>query len=404
MAWPLRRLGDLSEVASGGTPLVSDKTLWGGNIAWYSSGELNENCTRPPQRTISDLGQINSNAKLFPKGSLLIGMYDTAALKMSILDRDAAFNQAIAGVKPRDDIDLRFVMEAINAIKPVLLDERRGVRQKNLSLSKIKDIEIPMPPLSEQKRIVAILDEAFEGIDKAIANTDANLANARELFGQAVASAYADAISRASGVTLSELAVHITDGDHQPPPKALDGVPFITISNINKNRREIDFRDTFKVPQCYFDGLKEYKRPKAGDILYTVTGSYGIPVLVPSDTDFCFQRHIGLIRPRPDINSSWLAYMLLAPQVLEQAHAGATGTAQKTVSLKILRGFTVPNVDGPEQVRVWAKLDLISQSCRSLEHNCLRKLKSLAELKSSLLALAFSGHFTGSSSIAEAAE
>jgi type I restriction enzyme S subunit len=84
-------------------------------------------------------------------------MYDTAALKMSILDRHGAFNQAIAGIKPNDKVLMEFVLHAINANKPTLLLERRGVRQKNLSLGKIKDIEIPLPAISEQRAVVARL-------------------------------------------------------------------------------------------------------------------------------------------------------------------------------------------------------------------------------------------------------
>jgi restriction endonuclease S subunit len=104
--WKTKRLGDISEVQSGGTPSRSKSNYWGGHLAWYSSGELNDLYTTSPERNITNEGLNNSNSKLFPKGSLLIGMYDTAALKMSILDREAAFNQAIAGVKPNNKIDL----------------------------------------------------------------------------------------------------------------------------------------------------------------------------------------------------------------------------------------------------------------------------------------------------------
>ena len=181
-AWKLKTLGEIAEVQSGGTPLKSRKEYWFGDIPWYSSGELNETFTKASKGLITLKGLEESNAKLFPKGSLLIGMYDTAALKMSILDRDAAFNQAIAGVKPNEKIDLKFILYAVNSRKLEILNQRRGVRQKNLSLAKIKNIALPIPPLPEQKRIVAILDEAFEGIDRAIANTEKNLANSREVF------------------------------------------------------------------------------------------------------------------------------------------------------------------------------------------------------------------------------
>lgn len=153
-SWPELRLGDVAEVQSGGTPLVSKTEFWGGDIAWYSSGELNDVKTSEPERFITNDGLSGSNAKLFPRGSLLVGMYDTAALKMSILDREAAFNQAIAGVKPSPRLEMEFLFHAINAQKPALLDLRRGVRQKNLSLGKIKEIVIPVPSTEVQRTVV----------------------------------------------------------------------------------------------------------------------------------------------------------------------------------------------------------------------------------------------------------
>lgn len=158
MGWEEKMLGEVAFIKSGGTPIRHKTEYWHGDIAWYSSGELNNLYTTNPERHINELAIENSNAKLFPKGSLLIGMYDTAALKMSILDRDGTFNQAIAGIKPNTEIDLIFVLHSINVIKPEILSLRRGVRQKNLSLEKIKNISIPLPPLNEQQTIVRQLD------------------------------------------------------------------------------------------------------------------------------------------------------------------------------------------------------------------------------------------------------
>ena len=97
----------------------------------------------------------NSNAKLFPKGSLLIGMYDTAAFKMSILDRDATFNQAISGVKPNDKIDMYFLYLYFTEKRESYMKQRAGVRQQNFSKGFICDIKIPIPSLEEQKNIVS---------------------------------------------------------------------------------------------------------------------------------------------------------------------------------------------------------------------------------------------------------
>ena len=163
--WKKTTLGNLSVVQSGGTPLRSKKEYWEGDIAWYSSGELNQLKTSSPERHISQKGLANSTTKLFPKGSLLIGMYDTAALKMSILDSEGAFNQAIAGVNPNDQIDLQFVLYAINAIKPKILSLRRGVRQKNLNLSKIKNIPISLPNIELQAKVIGSIQTKKREID-----------------------------------------------------------------------------------------------------------------------------------------------------------------------------------------------------------------------------------------------
>ena len=266
-----------------------------------------------------------------------------------------------------------------------------AVGHKRVSKEFIEDYPIPVPPLAEQQRIVGLLDEAFEGLATAKANAEKNLQNARALFESHLQSVFADQWQIGELVTLAELATDITDGDHLPPPKSPTGVPFITIGNIVKETREIDFSDTFMVPRAYFDALKPYKKPRQGDVLYTVTGSFGIPVIVRDDTEFCFQRHIGLVRPKPETSSSWLYYLLMSPQLLKQANDGATGTAQKTVSLKLLRSFVVPKVSPKQQNQAVRKLDALTEETQRLARLYERKHAALEALTQSLLHQAFTG-------------
>ncbi|MEX1042533.1 MAG: restriction endonuclease subunit S [Pirellulaceae bacterium] len=155
-SWPQKSLGELSQINSGGTPLKSTKAFWErGDIPWYTSGELNTIYTSPSKKFITEKGLSQSNAKMFPKGALLMGMYDTAALKMSILDRNGTFNQAVAGMMPTEKINLLFLLYAIRHVRPEVLKLRRGVRQKNLSLAKIKAIEVRIPStVVEQERVL----------------------------------------------------------------------------------------------------------------------------------------------------------------------------------------------------------------------------------------------------------
>jgi restriction endonuclease S subunit len=289
-------------------------------------------------------------------------------------------------------IDQRFLFHFFNwDTESIKADQGAGTTMLHVSKGSREDREIAVPPLTEQHRIVTLLDEAFDGIATAKANAEKNLQNARAIFESYLQSVFAESADCGEMVALAELATDITDGDHMPPPKALQGVPFITIGNIGKDTRTINFADTFMVSRAYFEGLKPIKKPKLGDVLYTVTGSYGVPVLINEEREFCFQRHIGLVRPRPGVSSEWLYYLLMSPQVFKQANDGATGTAQKTVSLKVLRGYRIPKIPLDMQLTRVAKLDFLFEETRRLETTYQRKLAALDELKKSLLHSAFNG-------------
>ena len=113
-------------------------------------------------------------------------------------------------------------------------------------------------------------------------------------------------------IELEAICESISDGDHMPPPKSETGVPFITISNVSVNNG-IDFSDTYHVPYNYYNEIKQQRKPVLGDILYTVTGSFGIPILIDFEKKFCFQRHIGLIRPSAKVLNKYLYFYLLTP-------------------------------------------------------------------------------------------
>ena len=164
-------------------------------------------------------------------------------------------------------------------------------------------------------------------------------------------------------VRLIDLCKSISDGDHQPPPQVPNGIPFLVISNVSSGM--IDFSNTRYVPQDYFEALSNDRVAEAGDILFTVTGSYGIPVKVNCNEQFCFQRHIALLKLL--INWDYLFYALKSPVIKSQCDATATGTAQKTIGLKSLRSMVIPLPPLAEQKRIVAKLEKILPLCEQLK-------------------------------------
>ena len=164
-------------------------------------------------------------------------------------------------------------------------------------------------------------------------------------------------------VRLGEICKSISDGDHQPPPQVPEGVPFLVISNVSAGR--IDFSSTRYVPQDYFNALSNDRIAQKGDILFTVTGSYGIPIKVESDEKFCFQRHIALLKLMLDWD--YIFYILKSPTIKSQCDAVATGTAQKTVGLKALRNLLIPLPPPAEQKRIVERLEELLAMCERLK-------------------------------------
>jgi len=156
------------KMSSGGTPSRKEKAYWeNGTIDWFSSGELNQLYTLPAKEKITQLGLDKTSTKLFSKGTLLIGMYDTAAMKMSILSIDGSCNQAIVGFKPdENELNIFFTKYQLEYLKKEILEQRQGVRQQNLNLTKIKNIQIEYPPLNIQQKTVTYLDEISQKVEK----------------------------------------------------------------------------------------------------------------------------------------------------------------------------------------------------------------------------------------------
>lgn len=165
----------------------------------------------------------------------------------------------------------------------------------------------------------------------------------------------------------------LTDGDHQAPPKSSDGVPFVTISNIINN--QFDFDNTMFVPYEYYENLDEKRKPRKNDILYSVVGSYGIPVLIKNNSPFVFQRHIAILKPKEEVNAKFLYYTMLSNEFYVKADNVALGAAQRTISLTALRNIEINVPD----IEVQHKIANILSAYDDLIENNQKQIKLLEE-------------------------
>ena len=172
MGWDKHALKEFGIWKSGGTPKRNEEEFFRGNIPWITSGELEHKYIEDSFEKISEKAIECSSAKIIEKGSLLLGMYDTAGLKSSINTKVMSCNQAIAFAKLDDKItNTIYVYYVIQNLRSMLLNQQRGVRQKNFNLSMIKNISIPLPPLSLQNEFanfVAQVDKSQLAIQKSL--------------------------------------------------------------------------------------------------------------------------------------------------------------------------------------------------------------------------------------------
>ena len=173
---------------------------------------------------------------------------------------------------------------------------------------------------------------------------------------------------------LADCCVSITDGDHQPPPKAQKGIPFVTISNIT-TANQFDFTNTMYVSEEYYNHLDSKRKPQRGDILYSVVGSFGIPVYIKETIPFVFQRHIAVLRPNHTILPQFLYYTMLNRDFYLMADAAAIGAAQRTVSLSALRNMKI----AVPPINIQEKIVYLLSAYDNLIENNQKQIKLLEE-------------------------
>ena len=175
--WEAKKLGKLGECVSGGTPSRRIEQNFKGTINWFSAGELNKMFLNDSIEKITKEALDNSNAKLCSANSLFIGMYDTAAFKLGIPLKESASNQACANVDLYVD-NVIWLYYSLLLMREEALKYRHGARQKNLSLSFIKNFIVPVPPLSLQQEFA----EKVEAIERQKALVQQSIEETQTMF------------------------------------------------------------------------------------------------------------------------------------------------------------------------------------------------------------------------------
>jgi type I restriction enzyme, S subunit len=270
-----------------------------------------------------------------------------------------------------------------------------GLTVPKLNQAKLRDIPIPLPPLSEQKRIVAILDEAFEGIGTAVANAEKNLANARELFESYLQSVFIQCgegwVARRLGDVFEiGSSKRILETEWTPA-----GVPFYGGKEIVKLAKfGAVVSNAYISEEKYLDYASKYDMPRQNDILITARGTIGVGYVVQEGDKFYYKDgNIISMRGKIPTNPDFILYAFRSNVMADQL-GDLTGTTVRHLPIQKAKELVLTMPSFAVQNTVAEQIRKIEEQTQSLEAIYQQKLDSLADLKQAILQKAFAGELT----------
>ncbi|MBK7169936.1 MAG: restriction endonuclease subunit S [Gammaproteobacteria bacterium] len=392
--WQTKNLGDVCEVIGGGTPSKDNPAYYLGEIPWATVRDMRQEVITETECQITKEAVKSSATNIIPSGNVVIATR-VGLGKVCLLGQDTAINQDLRGIIPRNPnvLLVRFLFWWFKSIADVIVAEGTGATVQGVKLPFVKSLQIPVPPLPEQHRIVAILDEAFDGIATAKANAEKNLQNARALFESHLQSVFTE---RGEGWVepakqLSELCELIVDCEHKTAPIQKVGFPSIRTTNIGKGKLLLD--GVNRVSQETYDAWTRRAIPQPGDLIFAREAPAGNVAVIPNGLKVCLGQRTVLIRPKMAVfDSDFLASLLLTPQMQQRLVAHSKGATVKHINMKDIRALDVGAIPSLDVQRVLARImSDVSNERERLETIYQQKLTALDNLKKSLLHQAFSG-------------
>ena len=274
-------------------------------------------------------------------------------------------------------------------IVPLLNDLGTGATFKELSGGKLKEVPVPVAPLPEQHRIVAILDEAFDGIATAKANAEKNLQNARALFESHLQSVFTERGEGWVETTIGQ-CIKFIDYRGKTPEKTNRGLRLITAKNVKMGYVQESPME-FVAPESY-DGWMTRGIPRLGDVLFTTEAPLANVAQLDTDEKVVFAQRIIIMQPdAAKLDSTFLKYLLLSQPVQQRIRIKGTGATVQGIKASLLKTIEIsfPSELLPQR-EIVAKLDALREKSQRLESLYQQKLTALDDLKKSLLHQAFS--------------
>ena len=376
---------------SGGTPKATEKAYYeNGTIPWLIIGDLNDGIVMSSASKITELGLQNSSAKMIPVGTLLVAMYGSIG-KLGITGIECCTNQAIAYAKELYGVTTKYMFYFMAMIKSELISMGKGGTQKNISQTVLNSLSVPVPPIDEQERIVARIEELFSKLDNGV-ETLQKTKQQLAVYRQAVLKdVFGGAIGYETGI-IQSVCSNIVDCPHSTPEWVSDGK--ICLRTTNFRRGYLDLSEKNYVSEETFDKRNARLVPQPGDVLYSREGAIlGIACIIPKNLFVCLGQRMMLLRVNEKMLGRFLMHYLNSPKVTSFVAAKTGGSASPHVNVGDIKEFVVPIPPISKQQQMLEQIESRLSVCDSIERTVDIALQQAEAMRQSILKQAFEGRF-----------
>ncbi|GCL52716.1 restriction modification system DNA specificity domain protein [Microcystis aeruginosa NIES-3806] len=396
------------KIGSGTTPSTNRYDYYDGDVPWINTSELRENIITDTSVKITNKALLdNSVLNLYSPGTLLIAMYGATIGRLGILGITACTNQACCALANPILLDTKFVFYWLWMRRNELIILSSGGGQPNINQEKIRSIKIPAPPLPEQQKIAQFLDQETSKIDKLITKKERLIKLLKEkrtaLISHAVTKGLnPDVPMKDSGVEwlgkipehwkvkrLKFLTRQIIDGTHFTPTYAVEGVPFLRVTDIQES--VINFEQVKLIPESEHKELIKRCNPEKGDLLLSKNGTIGVPRIVDWNHKFSIFVSLCLIKVRKLLSVHYSYYFFLSHEIKSQMSYGTKTNTVMNLHLDKIREFIFTFPPLPEQQKIAQFLDRETGKIDNLITKTRTSIDHLKEYRTALISAAVTG-------------
>lgn len=405
--WKLTELREIGEIVSGGTPSTKSQDNFGGNIGWITPADLTNYIGKHishGRRNLTEKGLNNSSAKLLPKGSVLFSSRAPIGY-VAIASNELCTNQGFKSIIPKKSIFNDYVYYYLKIAKSIIENYASGTTFKEISGKRFGQIPIPIPPLPEQHRIVAKIEELFSELENGIAS----LKKAKEQL-----KVYRKSILKnAFEGQLKNTNIHFSDKELSAAWKwvklknvaditsskrifkkdyTMEGIPFYRTKEIKELSEGQEVSLKLYISSKKYNGIKEsYSVPKQGDLLLSAVGTIGVTYVVKDDKPFYFKDgNLMWLRSLKGVLPKFLSYSL-TNFIRNKQSAKMAGSTYNALTIETMKDFEIPLPPLSEQLQIIQTIESSQTIANNLEKTIDQSIQQSEALKLSILKQAFEG-------------